>query len=83
MELRAARHRQGLSREQLAHRAGLSLATVYRIEAGRATPTRGTRRLLAIALGVPVEQLFPENSEAPARTEAPRQVAGRGDHAAG
>lgn len=82
-ELRAERHRQGLAREELAHRCGLSAGTIYRVEQGRQAPTRGTRRLLAIALGVPVEQLFPENSEAPATTGAPRQVAGRGDHAAG
>jgi len=81
--LRAARSQRGLSQEALAYRAGLSLATVARAESGRCVPTRGTRRLLAIALGVPVESLFPNESEAAARTATPRQVAEAvGDHGA-
>jgi len=81
--LRAARSQRGLTQEALAYRAGLSLATIARAESGRATPTRGTCRLLAIALGVPVEHLFPNESEAAASSAAtPRAVAeAGGDHA--
>lgn len=81
--LQAARSQRGLSQEALAYRAGICVATLRRVERGLVTPTRGTRRLLAIALGLDEQLIFAEQSEAPARTGAPRQVAGRGDYAAG
>jgi len=83
--LQAARSQRGLTQEALAYRAGLSLATIARAESGRCVPTRGTCRLLSIALGVRVEDLFPPNeSEAAASSAAtPRQVAEAvGDHGA-
>lgn len=50
LELRAARVAAGLSIEQLAVRAGVSGATVERIEHGRVTPHRSTLLALGLAL---------------------------------
>jgi transcriptional regulator with XRE-family HTH domain len=49
--LRAARKSAGLSHEQLAARAGLSAATVKRVEAERVRPTPATLLALRLALG--------------------------------
>jgi transcriptional regulator with XRE-family HTH domain len=48
--LRDLRIAANLTQQDLAGLAGLSLNTVSRIESGRVQPTRGTLRLLAIAL---------------------------------
>lgn len=48
-ELREARN---LSREGLADKAGVSLRTIERLEAGVGVPRRATVRVLADALGV-------------------------------
>jgi transcriptional regulator with XRE-family HTH domain len=50
--LRAIRTAQGLTREQLAVRAGISAKTIYRIERGIARPHHATLAVLATALGV-------------------------------
>lgn len=47
----------GLTREQLAVRAGVCLSTIDRIERGVGRPHPGTLRLVADALGVPPESL--------------------------
>ncbi len=60
--LRELRHRLGLSQEALARRAGITAATVHRIEAAKASPHFGTARLLAQALGVSVAQLEGERN---------------------
>jgi transcriptional regulator with XRE-family HTH domain len=48
--VRAARHAAGASQEQLARAPGISAATVARVERGTVQPTRGTLRLLELAL---------------------------------
>jgi transcriptional regulator with XRE-family HTH domain len=56
--VRAARERAGLTREQLAVRAGLSSSTLYLAErAGLVSAMTAAK--LAAALGVPVEELRP------------------------
>lgn len=53
--------------EALAHAAGISTATVYRIEKGKVEPNDETRTALADALGLDEETLF---SFRPDATEA-------------
>lgn len=56
--LRALRLGAGLSQEGLARRAGVALATVHRLEAGKHRAARTpTLEALADALGVGVERL--------------------------
>jgi len=77
--LRTARRRAGLSREALAALAGVSSATVYRIETGRVGPHRAT----ALALAAALERHADINDEAPAITPALRETstAEQGRHA--
>lgn len=65
LKLRETRKRFRLSQLALAVRADRSISTVARIERGVVIPTRDTQRLLAGALGVAVEQLFPEYNAPP------------------
>lgn len=65
--LLALRKSRGITREALAHSAGLSLATVYRAEHGLHRPTDDTLSALAGALGVTVEVLQGTNPSANAR----------------
>lgn len=53
MLLREARERAGLSREDLARRAGVSSRQIYDIEHARCSPRRATRAVLAVAVGMP------------------------------
>lgn len=53
-ELRTAR---GLSQEELAHRAGIHLTWVNRLENGGANPTWSTTKRVARGLGIPHEML--------------------------
>lgn len=55
--LAALRMNRNLSREGLADKAGVSLRTIERIEAGDVIPHRATARALAAALGVDESQL--------------------------
>lgn len=55
--IRLAREAASLSREGLADRAGVSLRTLERIEAGESTPRRATVAVIAQALGVEPEEL--------------------------
>jgi len=50
--VRQARERLGRQREWLAFRAGVTVRTVERIEAGDVDPHRVTKRAIAEALGV-------------------------------
>lgn len=57
--LRAARRRRGLSREELAHAAGMSYGAVVQVESGRRTDNRvSTVVALADALEVPLDYLL-------------------------
>lgn len=56
MKLRAWRAQRVLTAEQLAQRAGISVATIYAIERGRELPRPKTAQKLAQALNVdPIE----------------------------
>jgi transcriptional regulator with XRE-family HTH domain len=55
--LRKTREAQGLSRESLAGRAGISLRSLERIEAGKVNPHRATLHVLAAVLGVSPDEL--------------------------
>jgi transcriptional regulator with XRE-family HTH domain len=48
--LRRLREERNLTRSDLAHLSGISFTTIGRLERGATTPTRGTLRLLSIAL---------------------------------
>lgn len=56
--IRALRTEAGLTLEQLAARVGVSRSMVSAIELGRASPSVGTLRGIAGALGVPIATLF-------------------------
>ena len=60
LQLRATRQRLFLSAEELAHRAGISVFTVNRIENGHSRAKFSTIQKLARALGVSPEQLTQE-----------------------
>lgn len=63
MLLREARERAGLSREDLARRAGVSSRQIYDIEHALCSPRRATRAVLSVAVGVPRDQLaWPEQA---------------------
>lgn len=62
--IRAAREAQGLPREGLAFKAGVSLNTIERIEAGRTQPRRATLKVIADVLGVEPDTLIPVNEAA-------------------
>ena len=54
----------GMSREELAFRAGVSLRAIERIEAGGVAPRRATLKVLADALGVDPTEFGVLNGEA-------------------
>jgi transcriptional regulator with XRE-family HTH domain len=55
--LRELRTKARLSREQLAHRAGLTASGLYKVETGRSRPGFATIQRLADALGVPITDI--------------------------
>lgn len=55
--VRSRRHALGMSQNDLAHKAGVSLATVYRVENGRVAPISPTVDVLAWALGCKAQDL--------------------------
>lgn len=57
--LRAARDRRGMSREELAFKAGVSLKTIERLEAGQVEPRRATQRVIADVLECDPAVLWP------------------------
>ncbi|MBO2011712.1 helix-turn-helix domain-containing protein [Hymenobacter negativus] len=73
----ANRKRRGLSQEELAEAAGLSLRTVQRLEKGESLPRGFTLQALATALELPVEALTSVAAEAapqPAPPTAPEPI---------
>lgn len=58
--VRTAREAHGLSQERLAVTAGVSSATVARIELGLHRPHRSTLALVAAVLGLDVDDLLGE-----------------------
>lgn len=70
-----ARKQQGLTQEELAERANVTVRTIQRIESGESTPRAYTLKTLAEALGTTFEALSAapvEETEAPA-TDAERE----------
>ena len=55
--IKAIRERKVWGQAELARAAGMSVNTLYRIEAGQHVPRPATIRKLAQALGVPAEEL--------------------------
>ncbi len=58
IRVRAARHAQNLTMEDVADRAGIDYRQVSRVEAGSINATISTAIAIARALGVPLSQLF-------------------------
>lgn len=58
--LKAAREAHGWTQEELGERASVTRQTVYNIESGRGQPRPASARLLALVLGVPAAELFPD-----------------------
>jgi transcriptional regulator with XRE-family HTH domain len=56
--LKQVREAKGLTQTELAKKAGVSRAYVFRLEAGGADPTVGLLQRLAKALGVPLTRLL-------------------------
>jgi transcriptional regulator with XRE-family HTH domain len=52
-----ARKRQGLTQEELADKAGLTVRTIQRIESGNGTPRDFTLRQMAAALNLNIDEL--------------------------
>lgn len=55
--LRRLRHERGLTQEETAHEAGVSMGTYVRIELGQRMPSWGTVRKIAVALDVSLPEL--------------------------
>jgi transcriptional regulator with XRE-family HTH domain len=58
--LRELRLERGLSQTELSRRTGIGRPGLWRIETGRARPTRTSRSLLAAALELDPARVFPE-----------------------
>src|SRR3954453_8420994 len=58
--LEVMRRARGLSREGLAATAGVSARTIYNIEVEGRAPRRATKRVLCLALGRTLEEVFPD-----------------------
>ncbi len=56
--IRLLRQQQGLSQEEVAHRAGIHVTYLSGIERGVRNPSLKNIRRVAIALGFPVRELF-------------------------
>ena len=70
--VRELRIRQGHTQENLAGLAGIHVTYVSGIERGVRNPSLRSIRALALALGVPVGELFPpDNNAPPPRSLAP------------
>ncbi len=50
--------KRGLTDDELAHKAGISVELLKRIQGGKLEPSRGTRRKIAKAVGVTVAELL-------------------------
>jgi transcriptional regulator with XRE-family HTH domain len=79
MALRLHRVAQNLRQRDLAERAGISRATVIGLEAG-AHPRLTTAQAIAGVLGVPVEELFPDDERRPGEDGAVKDAQGDARH---
>lgn len=55
--VRVAREAQGLTQEDVAYRAGVSLKTLQLIERGQGNPRRSTLKLICLALGLEPDEV--------------------------
>lgn len=62
--LRAARKRKGLTPTELGSAVGVSARTIHHFEQLDAVPKLATAIRLAEVLGLPIEQLVPDETEA-------------------
>lgn len=62
--IKQARSERGLTQQQLANRAGISITSLYYIESDTNSPSVRTLSKIAAALEVPVSALFEEMDEA-------------------
>jgi len=58
--LKSIRTQLGLSQRKLAKKAGLSPSLIAQIELGQKQPSWHTADKIAAALGVPLEEIFPQ-----------------------
>lgn len=63
LRIRQFRERKGVSLRELARRTGLGVATLSRIESGKANPRLSTLVQLADVLGVSIQHLFEKQSK--------------------
>ena len=66
LRIRALRERRQLSLRALAERCNLSINAISQIERGESSPTVASLHQLATALGVPIIDLFRQETEQPA-----------------
>ena len=66
--LREFRVKADMSQIELSKETGVAQATISNIESGNRTPSYLTRQRLAKALGVPVEEIFPNDGNLSKRT---------------
>ncbi len=71
--LKRIRTKKGLSQAKLAEEADLSAGLIGDIETGRTNPTLTTIEKIALALHVPVHQLFYDSTEELPDTDLTRQ----------
>ena len=65
--LRVIREASGITHKELAESSGMSPATISHIECGRQRPLAAQLAALALALGVPVSDLYPAALSPPRR----------------
>ena len=63
--LRSLRQKLQLTQEEVAHRAGLHVTYLSGIERGKRNPSLRNIRRIALALDVPIRELFPFKQERP------------------
>lgn len=64
-----ARRKAGLTQNQLGEKAGVSGAIISHIELGKAEGNRKTQELIARALKIPKDTLFPKDDETDAKKQ--------------
>lgn len=61
-QVRKAREHAGLTQAGLAYLAGVSPATIHRLEAGRTSPHPSVREVIAAVLNIPLATTTPERT---------------------
>lgn len=71
--LKRLRQEAGMSQEDVARKAGVSLSTIVKLEAGNVEPTWATVRAIAKAIGVSVVKFEEEDTSEPDEPTAPKK----------